>query len=73
MKLQDIKWRLWHTRQQRVTGTMSAFDWKQYTQRGTHLQHTNFLRIAKKPVFDVLIVLDCADLQKLGPTRGADC
>ena len=46
----------------RVTGTMSAFDWSQYTQRWSHLRHINFPRIAKRPVVDVLIGLDCADL-----------
>ena len=48
----------------RVRGTMLAFDWSQYTQRWSHLhvRHINFPRIAKRPVVDVLIGLDCADL-----------
>ena len=43
----------------RVTVTMSAFDWTQYTQR---LQHINFPRVAKRSVVDVLIGLNCLDL-----------
>ena len=46
----------------RVTGTMSAFDWTQYAQRWPHLQRINFPKIAKRPHVDVLIGLDCADL-----------
>ena len=46
----------------RVTGTMSAFDWTNYTQRWAHLQHINFPRVAKRPVVDVLIGLNCGDL-----------
>ena len=46
----------------RVVGTMTAFDWTEYTQRWSHLRHISFPSIAKRPVVDVLIGLDCADL-----------
>ena len=46
----------------RVTGTMSAFDLAEYTQQSAHLQHINFPRVAKRPVVDVLIGLDCTYL-----------
>ena len=46
----------------RVVGSMKAFDWTEYTQRWSHLRHISFPSIAKRPVVDVLIGLDCADL-----------
>ena len=46
----------------RVTGTMAAFDWTEFTQRCSHLRHISFPSIAKRPVVHVLIGLDCADL-----------
>ena len=58
----DVKLQVTAYTATRVTGTMSAFDWTEYTQRWAHLQHINFPRVAKRPVVDVLIGLDCADL-----------
>ena len=56
----DVKLQV--TNATRVTGTMPAFDWTEYTRRWAHLQHINFPRVAKRPVVVVLIGLDCADL-----------
>ena len=58
----DVKLQVTAYTATRVTGTMSAFDWTEYTQRWVHLQHINFPRVTKRPVVDVLIGLDCADL-----------
>ena len=58
----DVKLQVTAYTATRVTGTMSAFDCTEYTQRWAHLQHINFPRVAKRPVVDVLIGLDCADL-----------
>ena len=58
----DVKLQVTAYTATRVTGTMSAFDWTEYTQRWAHLQHINFPRVEKRPVVDVLIGLDCADL-----------
>ena len=58
----DVKLQVTAYTATRVTGTMSAFDWTEYTQRWAHLQHINFPRVAKRPVVDVLIGIDCADL-----------
>ena len=46
----------------RVVGTMTAFDWTECTQRWSHLRHISFPSIAKRPVVNVLIGLDCTDL-----------
>ena len=53
----DVKLQVTAYTETRVTGTMSAFDWTEYTQRWAHLQHINFPRVAKRPVVDVLIGL----------------
>ena len=46
----------------RVTGNMTAFDWNQCLQLWPHLKHIRFPRIAQRPIVDVLIGADCADL-----------
>ena len=46
----------------RVTGNMPAFDWSQCTKQWPHLTHIQFPCIAQRPVVDVLIGADCADL-----------
>ena len=46
----------------RVTGNMPAFDWSQCTKQWPHLKHIQFPCIAQRPVVDVLIGADCADL-----------
>ncbi|MCG7980850.1 MAG: hypothetical protein N0E58_22340, partial [Candidatus Thiodiazotropha endolucinida] len=46
----------------RVTGSMSAFDWNQCIYQWPHLKHIQFPHIAQRPVVDVLIGADCADL-----------
>ena len=57
----DVKLQVTAYTATRVTETMSAFDWTEYTQRRAHLQHINFPDL-QRPVVDVLIGLDCADL-----------
>ena len=47
----------------RVTGNMSAFEWSKYIQRWSHPKHIKFPRLAKRPIIDVLIGLDHAELQ----------
>ena len=60
--IDDVKLQVMAYTATRVTETMSAFDWTEYTQRWAHLQHINFPSVAKRPVVDVLIGLDYADL-----------
>ena len=46
----------------RVTGNMTAFDWNQCIQQWPHLKHIQFPVVAERPIVDVLIGADCADL-----------
>ena len=58
----DVRLRVTAYTANKVTGTMSVFDWSNYAQRWPHLRHINFPRNAKRPVIDCLIGLDCIDL-----------
>lgn len=46
----------------RVTGNMTAVDWNKYSRQWSHLKEIEFPRTASRPIVDILIGLDCADL-----------
>lgn len=46
----------------RVTGNMHVIDWNKYKQQWPHLRSISFPPSPKKPIVDMLIGLDCADL-----------
>ena len=46
----------------RVTGNMHVVDSNKYKQQWSHLRRFNFPPSPKKPIVDMLIGLDCADL-----------
>ncbi|MCG8047833.1 MAG: hypothetical protein N0E48_19780, partial [Candidatus Thiodiazotropha endolucinida] len=46
----------------RVTGNMTAIDLNRHKRHWNHLERIEFPRTAKRPIVDVLIVIDCADL-----------
>ena len=46
----------------RVTGSMKAFDWNLCAEKWPHLRGLQFHKLGPRPVVDVLIGLDCADL-----------
>ena len=46
----------------RVTGNMSVIDWNGFKRRSPHLEKIDFSRRANRPIVDILIGLDCAEL-----------
>ena len=46
----------------RVTGNMHVVDWNKYKPQWSNLRNINFPPSPKKPIVDMLIGLDCADL-----------
>ena len=66
----DVRLRVTAYTANKVTGTMSVFDWSNYDQRWPHQRHIYLPRNAKRPVIDCLIGLDCiyfiAQSRKLG-------
>ncbi|MCG8077511.1 MAG: DUF1759 domain-containing protein, partial [Candidatus Thiodiazotropha taylori] len=46
----------------RVTGSMPVVDWNSYKRKWPHLRNIEFPRSTSRPIADVLIGLDCADL-----------
>lgn len=46
----------------RDTGNLTVVDWKKYKSRWVHLQNIDFPHTSKRPVVDILIRVDCADL-----------
>ena len=46
----------------RVVGNMSVIDWNGFKRRWPHLLKINFPRTANRPIVNVLIGLDCAEL-----------
>lgn len=46
----------------RVTGNMTVVDWNKYRAQWPHLKNVNFQQSATRPIVDILIGLDCADL-----------
>ena len=46
----------------RVTGSMTVIDWNKYRMQWPHLKNVNFQQSATRPIVDILIGLDCADL-----------
>ena len=46
----------------RVTGNMPVVDWNKFKKQWPHLKNIDFLSSPKRPIVDMLIGLDCADL-----------
>lgn len=46
----------------RVTGDMRVIDWNKHAHQWPHLKHIRFPRIGSRPIVDVFIGIDCADL-----------
>lgn len=46
----------------RVTGSMTVVDWYKYKKQWPHLKNIDFQRCAARPIVDILIGIDCADL-----------
>ena len=46
----------------RVTGLMKPVDWNKYRNKWSHLSRINFPKLGCRPIVDMLIGLDCADL-----------
>ena len=46
----------------RVTRNMAVVDWNSYKRRWPHLRNIDFPRSDTRPIVDILIGLDCADL-----------
>lgn len=46
----------------RVTGNMPVVNWNQYKKRWSHLRNIDFPSSPRRPIVDMLIGLDCADL-----------
>ena len=46
----------------RVTGNMPEVDWNKYKRQWPYLRNIGFPRTVTRPIVDVLIGLDCADL-----------
>ena len=46
----------------RVTGSMKAIDWKVCAKRWPHLEGLPFHKLGSRPIVDILIGLDCAEL-----------
>ena len=46
----------------RITGNMAVVDWNKFKIKWPHLRNINFPRPATRPIVDVLIGLDCAEL-----------
>ena len=46
----------------RVTGNMALVDWNSYKRRWPHRRNIGFPRSDTRPIVDILIGLDCADL-----------
>ena len=46
----------------KVTGNMPVVDWNRYKQQWPHLRNIDFPSSSRRPIVDVLIGLDCADL-----------
>ena len=47
---------------ERVTGNMPVVEWKQFKQQWSHLGNIDFPTSAMRPIVDMLLGLDCADL-----------
>ena len=47
---------------ERVIGDMKAIDWSMCAREWSHLQNLEFHKLGPRPIVDVLIGLDCADL-----------
>ena len=45
-----------------VTGNMPVVDWNNYKQRWPYLRHIEFPCSSRRPIVDMLIELDCAEL-----------
>ena len=55
----------------KVTGNLSVVDWNQYKRRWAHLQSIDFPWTAKRPIVDIPIGVDCADvLCSISEVRG---
>ena len=46
----------------RVTGNMPVIEWNKYKNRWPHLRNIDFPTLATRPIVDMLLGLDCADL-----------
>ena len=46
----------------RVTGNMPVVEWNKYKKQWPHLRNIDFLSSPRRPIVDMLIGLDCADL-----------
>ena len=46
----------------RVTGNMPVFKWNKFKQQWSHLRNIDFPTSATRPIVDMLLGLDCADL-----------
>ena len=46
----------------RVTGNMPVVEWNKFKQQWSHLRNINFPTSATRPIVDMLLGLDCADL-----------
>ena len=53
----------------RITGNMAVVDWNKFKMEWPHLRNINFPRPAIRPIVDVLIGLDCAELHCQGKSR----
>ena len=48
----------------RVTGNMNVIDWNTCSREWSHLKGLKFHQLGPRPIVDLLIGLDCADLQR---------
>ena len=46
----------------KVTGNMPVVDWNSYKEQWPHLRNIDFPSSSKRPIVDILIGLDCANL-----------
>ena len=46
----------------RVTGNMTVVDWNRYKAQWPHLKNVNFQQSPTRPIVDILLGLDCAEL-----------
>ena len=46
----------------KVTGNMAVVNWNKYSKQWPHLKNIYFPISAKRPIVDILIGMDCADL-----------